>query len=135
MASYAKLVNDKQLYAKFIRLDDLTQTKYLSAAVYAGGLIIQNRAIELVPRVTGTLARSIHIEYTEQTKAYVAIAIGTNIEYARRVEFGYNDVDALGREYHQPAQPYMRPAFDEKRKEAVTEMRDSLNTVLRALAA
>lgn len=135
MASGAKILNEKDLYAKFHRLDELTQSRYLKNACYAGGLPILNKAIYLVAKKSSTLSRSLHIEVTEQAAKYVEISIGTNLVYAARIEFGFNDVDSLGREYHQPAQPYLRPAFLTERRKAVAEIHDSLRDILLALAA
>ena len=45
--------------------------------------------------------------------ASVTIGIGTKVDYARRIEFGFVGPDSLGRNYNQAAQPYLRPALDE----------------------
>lgn len=37
--------------------------------------------------------------------------VGTNLEYARRIEHGFVGKDRLGRTYNQAAKPYMYPAF------------------------
>lgn len=39
--------------------------------------------------------------------------VGTNAPQARRLEFGFNGIDALGRTYHQPPFPHAYPALDE----------------------
>lgn len=64
------------------------------------------------PYLTGILRRSIHIEPVSgivkdgQNRAYVVV--GTDVVYARRLEFGFyqgdgftGGVDSLGRKYHQ----------------------------------
>lgn len=125
----------KALQQAFKKLDQLTQTRYLEAAVMAGMLPIENRVIDLAPRLTSTYVRSIHHEITVSRPKYCEGTIGTNLPYGMRLEFGFNDTDSLGREYHQPAKPHWRPAFDEKRKEAVSEMSDSLHAILMQLVS
>lgn len=39
--------------------------------------------------------------------------VGTNAVQARRLEYGFNGADSLGRIYNQPPYPHARPAFDE----------------------
>ena len=43
--------------------------------------------------------------------------VGTNVEYARRIEFGFlNKTDKLGRTFFQPSLPYLRPALHKNEK-------------------
>lgn len=122
--------NPEELHRAFQKIDKLKRASALEAAVKAGLQPINNAAIQKAPYLTGTLRRSIHTEIVESRESYCEGASGTNLDYAARIEFGYNDTDALGRTYHQPAQPYLRPAFDEQRGNAIDEMRDALNDVL-----
>ncbi len=47
------------------------------------------------------------------------------------IEFGFDDMtDSLGRTYHQKPQPYMRPAYDTKQREAVKEVEDVLRLLI-----
>lgn len=93
----------------------------------AGLLPIQNEAIELAPVLEGNLRRSIHSEIVEATNGYAEGFTGTDVEYARRIEFGFDDMtDSLGRTYHQKPQPYFRPAYDTKQQEAIKEVEDVL---------
>jgi len=124
-----------ELKAKFAELKHAARGPALMTAAKAGILPIQNRAIDNAPYVSGNLSRSIHTEEVA-TGAYSAqVTTGTDVEYARRVEKGFDGVDALGREYHQPAQPYMRPAYDEGREEASEEVTESLKTIVLAAAS
>lgn len=125
--------NPEELHRAFHDCDQLTQARYLEAAVMVGLLPIQNQAVVNAPKISRNLARSIHSEIMESRQGYCEGATGTNLDYARRVELGFVGVDSLGRSYNQAAQPYLRPAFDEKRKEAVQEMGDSLNDILMQL--
>lgn len=102
-------------------------------------LPVVERTKEGVPKVSHDLEHSYHVgghtEFTpdfEEGHGYsdirgnrhgahsAEVLAGTNIAYGRRVEFGFNGADNLGRVYHQAAQPALRPAFDELRAE-VTE--------------
>lgn len=44
------------------------------------------------------------------------VKVGTTVEYARRVELGFIGQDSLGRNYNQPAKPYLRPIFKMKNR-------------------
>lgn len=65
------------------------------------------------PRIiTGNYNRSINRRTTHT--AHVSVAtVGTNAPQGRRLEFGFNGVDSLGRNYDQPALPHFGPALDE----------------------
>jgi len=67
---------------------------------------IQRRAKEFVPVDTGRLRDSIRINQTG--KAAYNVGPGDEVEYAEYVEFGTSRT---------PAQPYMRPALEEARRE------------------
>lgn len=125
---------EKELLRKFKQLDEGLQGQILEAAVLAGALIIQNSAVEKVPVKTHTLQRSIHTEITESDHKHVLAEIGTDVAYAARVEFGFSDTDSLGRNYHQPAKPYLRPAFDENQNKARDEIIDALSQAIANLS-
>ena len=62
--------------------------------------------------VTGTLkARITH----KIDKATMTGQVGTNLEYARRLELGFVGVDSLGRKYDQAPRPYLRPALEKNK--------------------
>ena len=96
-------------------------------------MLIENDAKRRAPYRTGTLRRSIHSEVSERTADSVSLAIGTNVEYAARIEFGFSGVDELGRRYNQPPMPYLRPAMDENvgraRREVVQAWKDVMRGV------
>jgi HK97 gp10 family phage protein len=99
-------------------------------ALEAAALIVQNDAKRRAPVLTSTLSRSIHMQTISGSPADAAVAVGTDVPYARRIEFGFmNMTDSLGRLFHQPAQPYLRPALDENR----AEIRAKYDAVLRLL--
>lgn len=123
-------------------LDQLSlKVSYLKNAARAGlklGVseaagIFEAAAKENVPVKTGNLRDHIHIEQTVDQVELQQLAVSPTVEagnkygfeppYARRVEYGFVGTDSLGRHYHQAAQPYMRPAFDdniEAGREAIT---------------
>lgn len=125
-----KITGDKELIAKFKRMEKAAQGSALLRATQAGILPIQNEAIVLVAKDTGNLSRSIHTETIKSSAAYAESATGTDVEYAARIEFGFMQADSLGRHYNQPAQPYMRPAFDTKKSAAENETKAALLDLL-----
>jgi hypothetical protein len=132
MASSIKLIGEKALLAKFKNLSKAARGSALEKAATAGILPIQNEAIVLVAKDTGTLARSIHTETVQKSNSYAEVATGTDVGYAARIEFGFMQADSLGRHYNQPAQPYMRPAYDTKRQAAIDDTRASLIDLINA---
>ena len=103
----------------------------IMAALMAAALPVQNRAKQLAPFRTGTLRRSIHME---RVAGRTAVAVGTDMPYARRLEYGFAGVDSLGRRYHQAARPYMRPAIESERGAVIREFRAALTDILRRAA-
>lgn len=128
-----RIKNPEDLQRAFAKLDKLSKARNLEAAVTAGLQPINNGAIEKAPYKVGNLKRSIHTEILRSSDTYCEGASGTNLDYAARIEFGFKATDSLGRHYDQPAQPYMRPSFDENRAKAVNEIRESLNDILMQL--
>jgi len=129
-----RITGDKELIAKFQRLEKALQGQTLVRAATAGILPIQNEAIVKVAKDTGTLSRSIHTETLEARNNYAEVTTGTDVVYAARIEFGFMQADSLGRHYNQPAQPYMRPAFDNKKSAAENETRAALTDLIQAAA-
>jgi HK97 gp10 family phage protein len=135
------LQGGKELLAKLNKLGELGQTRVLRNAVFAGLLPITNEAQRLAPYKSGTLRRSIHPEIVTERNDYVEGATGTDVIYAAQREFG-GTITAKNAPYlvfktedgrlvrvrsvTQTAKPYMRPALDSKRTEAVDEVRDAL---------
>lgn len=121
-----EIVNLAEFRAQLAELGKGLAERALVVAVKAGGLLIQNAAKEHAPYKTGELRRSIHMEVAESDDAHVVLDIGTDVPYAPRIEFGFADTDKLGREYHQEARPYLRPAFDENKDAAIAEINAAL---------
>ena len=104
----------------------------IGGALEAGALPIANAAKEAAPYKTGTLRRSIHVERVSVSGAVAAVAVGTDVPYARRLEYGFSGADSLGRVFNQPARPYLRPAFDQQRAAAVAEVARVLEQLVAA---
>ncbi len=137
----------ESLRAKLNRLEAGMRERMVERALTAGALLVQNAAKQNAPYKSGTLRRSIHIGGHEDLNpdgvggqlpdpevegGSVSVYVGTDVEYARRIEFGFEGADALGRTYHQPAQPYLRPAIDENGAAVQREVGAALRDLLRA---
>lgn len=142
---------DEKIVRKLNAMSKAAKGDMLEKGLLAAVLIPVNDAKRNAPYFTGTLRRSIHVGgHTELTPdwepirepadlipgaaptlppprklpGYVTVYWGTNLEYARWVEFGTRFM---------PARPFIRPAMDENRAriveefgEAVAEMIDNL---------
>jgi len=111
--------------------------------------IFEAEAKNLVPVDTGNLQSHIHTEVltdapTTQERVVSPVVPASAADgdwhgfeppYARRIEFGFIGQDSMGRNYHQPAQPYMRPAFDTKQAEAKQAIKDNVYSELDAAMA
>lgn len=145
-----KVIGGARLRRQLERLAEAAARDILENAVAAGGLLVANRAKELAAYRTGTLRRSIHVgghtaltpdfalgpaqdgaRYSDiggahNDRSNAEVHVGTDVPYARRIEFGFMGQDRLGRTYHQTARPYLRPAFDETREAVVKEIKDAV---------
>jgi len=50
--------------------------------------------------------------------------VGSNVEYARRLELGFVGADSLGRIYNQLPRPYLRPALHKNEKKIAKLFKD-----------
>lgn len=132
MLSVTLTPESERLVARaFQQLGAAVTGESLEAALVAGVLNIQNYAKEHAAYKTGTLRRSIHIGghsglvagfgqgggYSDiggnvHNGPHAEVWVGTNLVYARRIEYGFIGADKLGRVYNQRPRPYLRPAFD-----------------------
>ena len=131
-----------QLLKKLQGMKDTARGETMKLAVIAGALEISNSAKQKAPWITGTLRRSIHVggfvsesspdftphdvggDYTdvggqEITEDSASVLIGTNLIYAAAQEFGYPPKNI-------PAQPYLRPAWDEQLPNAIKKIKSTL---------
>jgi len=146
-----RLEGSDSLALKFRALGRAVAGRTAERAVVAGCLIVQNEAKRRAAYRTGTLRRSIHIGgHTDLATDYqkppdvpelpapeigaydASVYVGTNLEYARRIEYGFNQADSLGRVYNQPARPYLRPAIDENGAAVRQEIAEALVELIRA---
>lgn len=115
----------------------------LTAGCLAGGVLVQgfargnlrtnaapdNAAARAAGRQgtwrTGDLARSISVGEVDVDGALAGVDVGTDVPYARRIEYGFSGADKLGRVFHQAPQPYLRPAVDEHASEIQREVREA----------
>jgi hypothetical protein len=114
-------INMDDTNAKLAQMAAAMDGQQLATAVRAGLLPIEVLAKVIVAKITGTLARSIHIE-VQAGDASAAGRVGTNVEYALIQEL-------------RPGKAYMRPAYDAKKEEAVEETREALKIIVRTAAA
>lgn len=141
-----RIEGSEALMRKLAALSEAAQGQMLERAMVAGALIVQNAAKEQAPFLTGTLRRSIHIGGHEELNpdgeggnvpdpevdgVAVTVYIGTDVAYARRLEYGFNGTDSLGRQYSQAARPYLRPAADENQAAVRTEVGEALRELIR----
>lgn len=125
------------------KLEGLKVTRHqLELAGVVGLLPVQALAKSIVKRVTGTLARSIHIGgHSDQAADFrqnepysdigfgaqhggntVHLLVGTNVEYAKVQEF-------------RPGKAYLRPAFDAKKDEIDEEVKEALKIIIHKAAS
>lgn len=63
----------------------------------------------------GNLISSITHELKVDTPDEIIAQVGTIMEYAKRLEFGFVGVDSLGRQYNQAPRPFMRSTYLQER--------------------
>lgn len=122
-----KVSGVKELQATFEQLGKEI-SNILEDATAAGSMVVvaaaqENSAKggdEFPHRVTGNLFRNIaevSPAVIKKTDERCEMAVGSSMEYARRLEYGFSDTDSLGRKYNQPPRPFLRPALDENEAE------------------
>ncbi len=109
----------------------IAAVKKKEAALTRAGMAVQEAAHRLVKVDTGNLKGSINYALATSASPTGAPAtqsdglrahgqndwvwVGTNVKYARRIEYGFKGRDSLGRNYNQAAQPYLRPAAENQK--------------------
>lgn len=96
----------------------------LGVAEAAG--LFESAAKDNAPVLTGRLRDSIHTDTLIDTPETQVLEVKPDTPYAHRIEVGFIGADSLGRNYHQAAQPYMRPAFDTERAAAEQAIKDGV---------
>jgi HK97 gp10 family phage protein len=113
----------------------------LEEATAAGAMVVVRAAQdnsrkggEFPHRVTGNLFRNIaevSPAVIKKTDERCEMAVGSSMEYARRLEHGFMDTDKLGRRYNQQPRPFLRPALDENTDEIEKAIAKKLEQVIR----
>lgn len=80
--------------------------------------------------VTGAYVRSWQMRVVSLMPTQVIVY--TTHPAARRLEMGFNGVDSIGRRYHQPPFPHVRPALDGFKDELVEVHRDAIREWMRS---
>jgi HK97 gp10 family phage protein len=101
----------KALIRKFESLEESVAGQTLEQAAMAGAEVVRQEASRRAPRRTGMLAGHIVAELKEGSAERVSVAIGPDKDAF------YGMFQELGTVHH-PAQPFLRPALDEKANEA-----------------
>ena len=85
--------------------------KAITGVIEKDCVLVEGDAKKNCPVITTRLRGSI----THEVEGPVG-RVGSNVEYARRVELGFVGADSLGRIYNQPPNPYLRTALETNRK-------------------
>lgn len=148
MSKPTRVRNLDRLDRKLAALSRLARGDVLEQALHAGAQEILNSAKDKAPYKTGTLRRSLHSETAEKSGTRVRVLVGTDLEYAAMQEFGGTivpksarrlvfEVDGklvFARRVTISAHPYLRPAFDDQKGEAVKVFRLAVADQIRAIA-
>ena len=67
-------------------------------------------------KVSARLFQSITTRVRKTAREVIG-SYGTNVEYARRLEFGFHGTDSRGRNINQEPRPFLRPILKTKRRE------------------
>jgi len=102
-------------------------------ALESGSNLIKIDAKERVAYKTGHLRRSIDYQTVKRTKTEVVVATGTNMDYAKRIEYGFAKKDKLGRKYNQPPRPYLRPAYYTQKAAVEKEVEEVFNMLTKRI--
>lgn len=142
------------------KVERMAERLDLGHALKAGGFVIEGLAKIRCPVDTDNLRSSIQTREVPTVPGTALVHVGTHVEYAAVVEFGFSGlqkvrsherrisqawgraieprtvtVSAHTRNVNRAAKPYLRPAFDEGKTTAVAAIRADLVQQLRTLAS
>ena len=119
MSEDSNIPGMKEMNDNFNKLTFGLQRKVLMTATRDGAEIIADAAGERAPRLTGELSEGMTFRVYESSAAEVTARIGPDkrTPYGRFPEFGT---------IHAKADPYLRPALDEKGDEAMAKIGESI---------
>lgn len=129
-----RIEGDKELIEKIQAIAGSVIGKHLEEAALKGAEIIRDEAVRRAPRgATGKLKDNIVAEVAANKQNIVEVHIGPNKEawYGHLVEFGHALVKGSKKATrkvigHVPPHPFLRPAFDEKKREAEKAVEEEL---------
>lgn len=106
----------KELQAKFRQIDFEMQ-QILSQATSAGAAVVVREAKinvgrghpDYPERITGATMRNIREVRKEKSATKCVSQVGGTLEHMMRLEKGFMDTDRMGRRFHQPPRPFLRP--------------------------
>jgi HK97 gp10 family phage protein len=141
-----KISGLEELRAKFQALNIGLGQAILEATAAAAAVVVREAAInsrkggEGGVRVnddfpmlqTGNLKRSITMIDVIKGPERVEIKVGSAMNYANRLEYGFMDTDKKGRRYNQKPRPFLRPALDENKEQIKAEFDKNILDLLRA---
>lgn len=114
-------IDDQAVISNLRLLPGKTRTR-VKIGLRLGGMVIANEAKIRVPVITGSLKRSIHAEPVDIGADKLSVQVGTNLNYAEKIEFGGS---------RRVPEGYLRVSIDEKGDEAIKEIADSIKILLR----
>ena len=104
-----------------------TRKGKLERAALAGGRVISYEAERRAPRDTGRAAKTIRARHVSSGRGVAHIAVGPSSK-------GYHFLfQEFGTSRHK-AQPFLRPAFDEKQHEAIQAMAGEFKRIMEIAA-
>lgn len=86
-------------------------------------------------RITGNLFRNlaeVNPISLKRSNERCEVMVGSTMNYAMRLEKGFNDTDSLGRRFHQQPRPFLRPALDENTDEVERAIALKLEKLIRS---
>jgi HK97 gp10 family phage protein len=105
-----------QVLSKFTYIDEQAMPTEMKALM-AGANTVVNSAKRRVPKKTGTLSRSIHMEPESDN----GVLVGTDVKYAKYVEKG--TAKMKGR-------PYLKPALTENQQRIQNQVQKAMQQML-----
>lgn len=135
-------VDDAELVAKLKKLEAVAGVTTLRKALLRGSKPIRAEAQATAPVLTGKLKSKIRSVSKVARRYGVLCYVMVKVRYAHLVEFGTaphfmgkqgGGKSVLGRKVHPgaAARPFLRPAFDTKKGEAVAETREALRAAVK----
>lgn len=135
----AKVEGLSELSRRMKELEPKLRKSALRAAVSAGAQVIKKAAVSIVSVDTGQTKRGIYATRSKRGSSpgveTFVVGVRTGAKYAEKgtaaafwwhLEFGTQ---------HMPAKPFLRPAFENKKMEAVEAMKQKLFQKLEQLTA